>query len=102
MLTKDDKKFISELLDKRFKKNNEILVKNMLDLFTVTNERIDKLNKKLSDRIDSVNKNLSEKIDDTDERIDKVFNHLRDDFGSIEDHERRIEKVEEKVFPISA
>mgnify|MGYP001563344160 CR=1 FL=1 len=92
MLTKDDKKFITEILDlkinealdKKFKENNDILVKDILDLFTVTNSRIDKVNENLS------------------ERIDKVLDQLKDHNDIIDTHERRIEKVEEKVFSISA
>jgi len=94
MLTKDDKKFIIDSI----KNNNDVLVKDMLDLFTVTNERIDKLDEKLSNKIDGVNKSFGERLDDTNERIDKVLDQLRDDDESINDHEKRIEKIEEKVF----
>lgn len=101
MLTKDDKKFIEELISK----NNDVLVKEMIDLFTVTNERIDKVEEKLSNKIDNVNKNLDEKIDKVNEylgsRIDRVLDQLRDDDESINDHEKRIGKLEEKVFIIT-
>ncbi|NCO88433.1 hypothetical protein COW98_01865 [Candidatus Roizmanbacteria bacterium CG22_combo_CG10-13_8_21_14_all_35_9] len=79
MLTKDDRKFITELLDERFKKNNEVLVKEMVELFNTTNER----------------------IDDTNERIDKVLDQLKDRNDFLDTHERRIEKLEEKVFPVA-
>lgn len=94
MLTKDDKKYLEEL----FNKKSEILVKDMLDLFNVSNSVIEKLDNKLSDKIDKVNESLGKKIDDTNERIDKIFEHLSNDFDSIEDHEKRIGKIEEKVF----
>lgn len=108
MLTKSDKKYINDLLKESFRENNKTLVKEMISLFNVSNQRIDNVNerldgvnKNLSEKIDSVNKNLSEKIDDTNERIDKVFDHLSNDFDSIEDHEKRIGKIEEKVFVIT-
>lgn len=90
MLTKDDRKYIEEL----FNKKNEILVKDMLDLFNANNSVIEKLDNKLSDKIDKTN----ERIDDTNEKIDRVLNNLSNDFDSIEDHEKRIGKIEEKVF----
>ncbi len=90
MLTKDDKKYLEEL----FNKKSEILVKDMLDLFNANNSVIEKLDNKLSDKIDKTN----ERIDDTNEKIDRVLNNLSNDFDSIEDHEKRIGKIEEKVF----
>lgn len=78
MLTSSDKKYISDL----FIENNKILVREMVSLFNVTNERIDQSN---------------ERIDQSNERIDKVLNKLEDHNDTLNDHERRIEKVEEKV-----
>lgn len=83
MLTKDDKKYITDLLNKSFKENNEILVKEMTGLFNASNSRIDEVNENLS------------------ERIDKVLSELKDHNDIIDNHERRIEKVEEKVFVIT-
>jgi len=94
MLTKDDKKFIEELISK----NNEILVKEMIDLFNTTNAVIEKVDNKLSNKMDKTN----ERIDDTNEKIDRVLNNLSNNFDSIEDLEKRTEKLEDKVFPISA
>jgi len=113
MLTKDDRKFILKALNKRFEENNKVLdkkygerndnlVRDVIDLFTVTNERIDKFDEKLSDRIDVVNKNIGQKIDDINEKIDRVLDNLGSDFDSIENLEKRTGKLEEKVFPISA
>lgn len=91
MLTKDDKKFIldavSNTVSGAISKNNKIIFKEMIDLFNATNFVIEKVDNKLSN-----------KIDQTNERIDKVLGQLRDDDRSINDHERRIEKMEEKVF----
>lgn len=69
MLTNQDKEYISKLLEDSFKKNNDYLVKTMIQMFDTTNERIDKILKKLEEHSDYLN-----------------------------DHERRIEKIEEKVF----
>lgn len=94
MLTKDDKKFIIDSI----KNNNDILIKEMIDLFNATNSVIEKVDNKLSNKIDKTN----ERIDDTNERIDRVLDNLRSDFDSIENLEKRTGKLEEKVFPINA
>lgn len=65
MLNKNDKKYISETI----KGNNEILVKEVMELFNVTNSRIDKVLEKLDEHNDYLN-----------------------------DHERRIEKLEDKIL----
>ena len=83
MLTKSDKKFIEESIEKALMKNNDSLLKGILELFNVTNERIDSVEGKLTKRIDSVEEKLGEKID-------KVLNRL-------ENHEDRIEKLEDKI-----
>lgn len=73
MLTTSDKKYISsevtEQIDKPLKKNNEVLIKEIVELFDTTNER-----------------------------IDKVLEKLDDHQGDINSHERRITKLEDKVF----
>ncbi len=73
MLTTSDKKYISsevtEQIDKALKKNNEVLIKEIVELFDTTNER-----------------------------IDKVLEKLDDHQGDINSHERRITKLEDKVF----
>lgn len=76
MLTKKDKLDIGEIVDVKIKLNNEILIKEMVGLFNTVNERIDKSNI----------------------RIDKILDKLSDHHGIINHHERRIEKIEEKVF----
>jgi len=43
----------------------------------------------------------NERIDDTNERIDKVLDQLKDRNDFLDTHERRIEKLEEKVFPVA-
>ena len=45
----------------------------------------------MNEKIDGVNQNLSQ-------RIDKVLTKLKDYNDILDNHERRIEKVEEKVF----
>jgi uncharacterized protein YoxC len=87
MLTKDDKKFIIDSI----KSNNDVLVKDMLDLFNATNAIIKKVDDKLNN-----------KIDQTNERIDRILDQLQDDDESINDHEKRMGKIEDRVFPISA
>lgn len=91
MLTKDDKKFIlktitfaitenNKILDKKFEEvNNQIknLVRDTVDLFEATNSAIIKSEERLSEKIDDIK-------------------------GAIVNHEHRIEKIEDKVFPISA
>lgn len=102
MLTKEDKKFIKSLL----KENNGYLVKEMVGLFNASNSYIKEVDEKLSDKIDNVDEKLSDKIDKIDEKlstkIDRVLDQLKTDDNSINDHERRINKLEEKAFPISA
>lgn len=98
MLTKDDKKFIVDIVTGAITKNNDVLVKEMIDLFNATNSVIEKVDNKLSNKIDKTN----ERIDDTNERIDRVLDNLRSDFDSIENLEKRTGKLEENVFPISA
>lgn len=49
--------------------NNKILIKEMIGLFNATNER-----------------------------IDKVLDELKDHDSDLDNHERRINKLEEKVF----
>ncbi len=77
MLTKDDKKFITDTVTFAIAKNNEVMIKEMLGLFDANNSAMMKMEDRLSKQISGVNDNL-----DTDER--------------------RIEKLEEKVFTISA
>lgn len=75
MLTQTDIKKLQEVfptkedLDKKFKENNEVLIKEILELFDTTNEWIDR---------------VLEKLDDLQ--------------GDINNHEGRISKIEEKVF----
>ena len=80
MLTNDDKKFILQALDKRFDKLGE----DVVDLFKATNFEIINVEKKLSEKIDK----LSDKVDDIN--------------GVIVNHEHRVEKLEEKIFSITA
>ena len=80
MLTTQDKKYITDSI----KTNNEDLLKEIIELFDATNNRIDQVNEKLS------------------QRIDKVLDQLKSHHDVLNNHERRIEKAEEKVFPISA
>jgi len=78
-----DRKF--DLIDKKFGEVNEKisnLTTDVVDLFESTNSAMMKSEERLSDKIDKVNKNLSEKINDTNERIDKISEHLSDDFES--------------------
>ena len=76
MLTKRDIKTIEEMLDRRF----SFFTKEVVELFTVTNERIDKLE-------ESVNY-----------RLDKIFGKLHVFERTISRHERLIGKIEEKVY----
>ncbi|KKP65440.1 MAG: hypothetical protein UR68_C0017G0038 [Candidatus Roizmanbacteria bacterium GW2011_GWA2_35_19] len=109
MLTKDDKKYISGTVSKAISgalvKNNKILIKEMVGLFTASNSYIKEVNEKLSDKIDKVEVKLIDKIDKVDEKlsdkIDKVLDQLKTDDNSINDHNKRIGKLEEKVFPIN-
>ena len=89
MLTKSDKKFILDTVSGAINGNNKFLIKEMTDLFTITNERIDNL----SERLDGANK----RIDGTNKRIDKVLVKLEDHHNTINNHERRIEKIEEST-----
>lgn len=76
MLTKSDKKFILDVVEESLKKNNEVVFKEMIELFNTTNEKID---------------GVIEQLDGTNERIDKVLNVLTV-------HDKRITAVEESVF----
>ena len=102
MLTKDDKKYISTevatQISNALNKNNDILVKEMIDLFNATNSVIEKLDTKLSGKIDDTNKRL----DETNERVERILDNQNRDFESIENLEKRTEKLEEKVFSVSA
>ncbi len=66
MLTKNDKKFILETVRESTTQNNKILIKEFVDLFSSTNERIDQINEK-----------LSYKIDGTNSRVDKVLHEFK-------------------------
>lgn len=79
MLTKSDKQFIVDAI----KDNNKLIFKEMIELFNATNERIDQSNKR---------------IDQSNVRIDKVLSQLKDHNDILNNHERRIEKVEEQIF----
>lgn len=83
MLIKSDKKFILDVVEESLKKNNEVVFKEMIELFNTTNERIDGV----IEQLDGTNK----RIDGTNERIDKVLNVLTV-------HDKRITAVEESVF----
>jgi len=65
------------------------IIKEVTELFNATNERIDK-----------VNANLSKRIDESNQRIDRVLIKIEDHDNYINAHERRLEKVEAKVFRI--
>lgn len=80
MLTKDDKKYISETIGESITKNNGSLIKEIMELFNVTNKRIDDVDTKLS------------------RKIDKVLDELKGHNDDIDNHERRIAKLEDKVF----
>ena len=82
MLTKSDKKFILDTVSDAINGNNKFLIKEMTDLFTVTNERID---------------NLSERVDGANKKIDNVLGKLKDHDNTLNNHERRIEKIEEST-----
>ncbi len=75
MLTKDDLRLIDERLDARIK----ALLMEITELFVSTNKRIDKVEYILSKKIDKI--------------LVKLDTHQSD----IENHERRLEKLEEKV-----
>lgn len=79
MLTKDDKKFITETVGESIVKNNEVLIKEVMELFNVTNKR----------------------IDESDKKIDKIIEKLDEHNNFLNDHELRIGKLEDKVFHIS-
>ncbi|MEK7633276.1 MAG: hypothetical protein AAB437_00335 [Patescibacteria group bacterium] len=109
MLTKDDKKFILNTITVAVAKNNDVLFKRFDDLDKKFDKRIDNLATDVIDLFEATNSvikkldnKLSNKIDITNERIDKVLDQLKDHNDIIDTHERRIEKVEEKVFSISA
>ena len=55
MLTTQDKKYITDSI----KTNNEDLLKEIIELFDATNNRIDQVNEKLSQRIDKQNSILA-------------------------------------------
>jgi hypothetical protein len=62
-------------------------------------ERLDKvLDEKFKKWTDILMKDLMEFMNIHSERIDKQEKEIDADKGVIEDHERRIEKLEEKVF----
>ena len=93
MLTQDDKKYLDKLFDKKFEsvdkrfdamdkkidsfgKSLGKLAEDTVELFTITNKRLEEVNLNLGNKIDAIN-------------------------GVIVNHEHRIEKIEEKVFTIS-
>ncbi|KKQ01408.1 MAG: hypothetical protein US11_C0009G0020 [Candidatus Roizmanbacteria bacterium GW2011_GWA2_36_23] len=95
MLTKSDKKFIQDSVkdiitenNKSVKKtiddaitiNNEVLIKEIMDLFSATNERISQVEVKLGGK------------------IDKALQQLKDHNDILDNHEHRLDKVEDKVF----
>lgn len=87
MLNTNDKKFIQDSITE----NNKILVKEMIGLFSATNERIDHVEERLSQRIDIVEKKLGN-------RIDNVLEKLKEHDIIFLDHGKRLGKLEDKVF----
>ena len=119
MLTNDDKKFIVNTITFAITENNKVLDKKFEAIdrrfdgidkkFTSIDKRFDTMDKK----IDSLGKSLGKLTEDTVELftitnklLEKVNLNLGDKIdainGVIVNHEHRIEKIEEKVFPISA
>ena len=126
MLSKADKKFIVETVDGAIVRNNDVLVKEILALFSITNsridevvdslgdtnERIEQVNNNLSNKIDQVNVSLGKRIDETNERIeqvnnnlsnkmDRVLDKLEENDESLNGHDKRIGKLEEKALLMS-
>src|SRR3989338_2093001 len=101
MLSKEDKKFIVETVGGAIVRNNDVLVKEILALFTITNSRIDEVVDSLGDtnkRIEKVNNNLSAKIDQVNEslsnRIDNVNSNLSERIGQVNENlGKRIDDV---------
>lgn len=101
MLTKSDKQFIVEAIKQGVSENNKIIFKEMLDLFSASNERIDQVENrlgnridKLEDKVDKMELSLSENTNEVislGAKIDKILDRQ-------DNHEQRIEKLEDKVF----
>ncbi len=84
MLTKRDLQLIGKIVDVKLEQKLEeklkiwtrYLVKEMIEMFNTTNERIDK----------------------TNIRIDKVLMVVENHHGRLNDQERRIERLEDNTF----
>ena len=80
MLSRRDFMLIGKIVDEKIGKQLSVFSKQVVELFTVTNQRIDR-----------VEENLSKRIDKVVVKLDEYTTYLND-------HERRIEKLEEKVI----
>lgn len=82
MLSNADIKKLKEVFATKgeLKETVENILKGVGELFNATNERIDKLNSDLSFR------------------IDKILIKLEEHDDGLNNHERRIEKLEEKIY----
>jgi predicted nucleic acid-binding Zn-ribbon protein len=82
MLTKNDKKYISDSIKKELKK------------YPTRNETEIMLQKVVDDLIDFLNPSLK--------KIDDIHTEVKGHTDDIDNHERRISKLEEKVFATTA
>lgn len=83
MLTKNDKAEIGEIVDGKIRTAFDNFAKEIVKLFNATNETVEK------------------KAEETNRKIEKVLDNLDKHNDYLNDHERRIEKLEEKVCSAS-
>jgi len=83
MLTIDDKKFIADLLNQTLDKR-----------FKIIDQKFDKIDKRFED----LTKDIIDLFDVTNSRIEKVLEAHNEHRQDIDNHELRIGKIEEKVF----
>lgn len=120
MLTKKDLLAIGKIVDIKINEAYKLLQRDMIDLFTSAGERLDTTSKKLDQKIDKVSDSINQKIDRVsvrldqrmdrleinfnrkmdglDQRIGAILDHLKDHHIMAMDQNKRISKLEEKVY----
>ncbi|MBI4226156.1 hypothetical protein HY612_03530 [Candidatus Roizmanbacteria bacterium] len=70
----------------------------VIDLFNSTNERTDIVEENLSGEIKKTEQNLVKKISNLAYDVEETLDYLKDHHLRIKDQEKRVEKLEEKVY----
>ena len=103
MLTKSDLVAIQKMFDSSRKETNERF-RSMDERFDSIDKRFESMDKKFESKIDSLSDRLQKNTEDLIELITTGFNtfnydsRLQEQDSILNDHEKRIEQIEEKAF----